>query len=94
MSYNHSTPLKTKSLQEEQESKEFSIYSFLSRNQNLSIFIYVIVVAIVAVLVSIIFTQYKANPCSPFSRVIIEKSVFSGKTYYYLTNLTTKVERE
>jgi hypothetical protein len=82
-----SSPLR-KSLE---DNRPFDIYTFLARKQNLSICTGVFLVAFIAVFVSIIFTQYKANPCSPFSRVMIEKSVFSGNAHDYLTNITRKV---
>lgn len=84
--FTSSSPLR-KSLD---ESKPFDFYAFFARKQNLSIFTCVFLVAFIAVFVSIIFTQYKANPCSPFSRVMIEKTVFAGNAHAYLTNLTRK----
>jgi hypothetical protein len=84
-----SSPLR-KSLGDD-SNRSFDFYAFFARKQNLSIFTCVFLVAFISVFVSIIFTQYKANPCSPFARVMIEKSVFNGQAHAYLANLTRKV---
>lgn len=90
-----SSPLKSSTVviqdDEENAPNQSFIISLITKNQNLSICVAIFLLIMISIIASIIFTQYKANPCAPFARVMIEKTIFGGNSYSVLSNMTLRV---